>query len=87
MKPLQTAIKDTLNKHCFRVKQRQSSGNATSGATLGLWNLFRTAILTAFGPCEDGRAYAANSSFLRLTNKLTSAQVTKSRCAFFFSPR
>jgi hypothetical protein len=34
-----------------------------------------------------GRAYSAASSFLRLINRFTSAQVTNSRCAFFFSPR
>src|SRR4030095_15260074 len=36
---------------------------------------------------EAGRAYATASSFLRLTNRFTSAQVTNSRCAFFFNPR
>jgi hypothetical protein len=49
--------------------------------TLGPWNFFRTAILTAFGHAKMSAAYAASSSFLRLTNKLTSAQVTNSRCA------
>ncbi len=39
-------------------------------------------------PVSDGRTYAlASNSFLRLTNRLTSAQVTNRRCAFFFSPR
>jgi hypothetical protein len=32
----------------------------------------------------DGRCYAASSSFLRLTNKLTRAQVTNRRFPFFF---
>jgi hypothetical protein len=36
---------------------------------------------------EAGRAYATASSFLRLTNRFTSAQVTNSRCAIFCSPR
>ena len=31
--------------------------------------------------------HTASSSFLRLTNRFTRAQVTNSRCAFFFSPR
>ena len=36
----------------------------------------------------EGQTYTrASNSFLRLTNRLTSAQVTNSRCAFFFSPR
>ncbi len=38
-------------------------------------------------PQADGVYATASSSRLRLTNKLTSAQVTNSRCAFFFSPR
>ena len=35
----------------------------------------------------DGFYAVACNSILPLTNKLTSAQVTNSRCAFFFSPR
>ena len=36
----------------------------------------------------EAAVYAvANSNVLRLTNRLTKAQVTNKRCAFFFNPR
>ncbi len=83
-------LRDTLNKHCFLLGKLLIAQEIPLGADIrSRAGASSARSLTVFDWVKASRAYytALSSSFFRLINRLTRAQVTKSRCAFFFSPR
>ena len=78
---------DTLNKHCFLDRATSVLGKSASGCESPSLSAVWLGGLDSVAPPPADASYTAASSFLRLTNRFTKAQVTNSRCAFFFSPR